>query len=202
MPKKLLIGFGHRRRRGKDTCCDYIVDRCKEFHPDERPFIRDSFAHSLKEGIGKGVFGLSDEQVHTSLKKEVDPYWGMTPREILQKAGTEAMRNVFGGSIWVKTLMRRIESREESTVISDVRFRNEADAIREAGGFVIRIDRAIKHDPEIDDHPSEKDLSIYYGWDYVIKNVNSFSTLYSQVEEVLSKIFERVNLNEQIEEQW
>ena len=60
------------------------------------------------------------------LKNVIDDIWGMTPREILQKAGTDAMRNIFGENIWVTTLKKRLEKRNNhSTCISDVRFLSE-----------------------------------------------------------------------------
>lgn len=81
-------------------------------------------------------------------RERPDPYWSkafgydLLPREVLQKFGTESMRNVFHDDIWVRSLMRRIETSSHSKfVISDVRFQNEVAAIRQLGGIVIRIRR-------------------------------------------------------------
>jgi hypothetical protein len=174
-----LIGFGSKRERGKDEICNYIVSISD--------FRRDCFSYSLKEGIGKGVFGLTDEQLYGKLKKVVDPYWGMTPREILQKAGTEAMRYVFGEDIWIKTLFRRFEQENRPTVVSDVRFKSEAEAIKSRGGYLVRVDRYIPFDPEVDTHQSETDLDDWRDWD-LVDNKGTLDDLYEAAEEFLNRV--------------
>lgn len=77
-------------------------------------------------------------------------------RTLLQRLGTEAVRDVIGENAWIDALDRKI--RADGTVdvvVSDVRFPNEADWIRERGGVIVRIRR-----PDFDnglpaDHPSE-----------------------------------------------
>ena len=176
-----LIGFGYKREHGKDEAAKYVV---KTF-PDLR---LDSFAFSLKEGICRHVFGLTDEQLYGSLKHVIDPFWGMTPREILQKAGTEAMRHAFGEQIWVQTVMRRLAQNEKRPVISDVRFKSEADAIQYAGGVVIRIDRNVPFDRKIDTHKSETDLDDWYRWDYVITNNGTLEEFHEKVHHIVEKV--------------
>src|ERR1051326_2875992 len=64
-------------------------------------------------------------------------------RRFLQRLGTDGVRNHLGDNIWVDSLFRRLESYEEPSartkvVITDVRFPNEADAIRQRGGEIWR----------------------------------------------------------------
>ena len=47
-----------------------------------------NFADPLKNAIGE-IFGFSYEQLHGKEKEIVDPFWGVTPRELFQKIGTE-----------------------------------------------------------------------------------------------------------------
>lgn len=174
MRKQRIIGFGHRRYRGKDTAAAYLAKQYGYAH--------DAFAYSLKEGLGRGIFGLTDGQLYGDLKEVVDPFWGLTPRDILQRGGTEAMRRTFGDDIWVKTLLRRAHHRDVPTVIADVRFVSEAEAIKTNGGLVVRIDRDIAYDPAIDTHQSEVDLLGYEGWSCTIDNNGTLEELYRKLD--------------------
>ena len=80
-----------------------------------------------------------------------------TPRLLLQHIGTELFRNQIIDGIWVNALMSEYKAKEElvgttpeniqwgevypNWVITDVRFPNEADAIKEKNGFIIRVNR-------------------------------------------------------------
>jgi hypothetical protein len=78
-------------------------------------------------------------------------------RELIQRTGTEAGRGVIGDNVWVNATMNRIDHID--TVITDVRFENEADAIRERGGEIWRINRP-GFGP-VNDHWSEIALDDY-----------------------------------------
>tara|TARA_R100001244_G_scaffold120565_1_gene90177 strand:- start:2776 stop:3039 length:264 start_codon:yes stop_codon:yes gene_type:complete len=62
-----------------------------------------------------------------------------------------------------------LESGTELAIVPDVRFPNEADAIKQAGGKVIRLTRS----PHDDQHESETALDDYEGFDHVLDNANS-----------------------------
>lgn len=79
-----------------------------------------------------------------------------TFRDWLQLIGTDGMRNNIHPDIWVKSLFADyqpevIQQLEDGLheiypkwIISDIRFPNEAEAIKERGGIVIRINRPLK----------------------------------------------------------
>lgn len=73
-------------------------------------------------------------------KKYMGDQWGMTYREFLQKLGTDAMRNHLHSNIWVNALMSEYDD-SCNWVITDTRFPNEANAIKEKGGIIIRVER-------------------------------------------------------------
>ncbi len=62
-------------------------------------------------------------------------------RRLLQRMGTEAGRNIHGEVCWIKIAKRKVDAAPGPVVITDVRFANEAAAIRSWGGKIIRIDR-------------------------------------------------------------
>lgn len=127
----MIIGFHGPAGAGKDTAADFLIRVYR--------FRRVAFADKLKIAC-KTIFGLSDSQVFGGEKDLIDRYWGMTPREILQRVGTECFRQTFDADIWVRAALRDLEA-GRSYVVTDVRFPNEAQAIKDLGGRIIQITR-------------------------------------------------------------
>ncbi|MCK9429289.1 MAG: hypothetical protein M0R17_04745 [Candidatus Omnitrophica bacterium] len=138
-----------------------------------------------------------------------------TVRELLQKVSTDAMRDVIHPDVWVNALMKDykladdlLESLEgipynydheksllPNWIITDVRFPNEAKAIKDRQGIVIRINRNPKnkwidkaewdfHTKGIEPHVSETALDDYT-FDYVIENDSDIPSLIEKVREML-----------------
>lgn len=120
----------------------------------------------------------------------------MSVRELLQKLGTDALRDGLHPNVWVNALMadyKLIEYGDDEQghypnwIITDTRFTNEAIAIKNSGGIVIRIDRpGVK---PVNDHPSEISLD-NWNFDYKIANVSDLTALEASV----LAIFEKANL--------
>ncbi len=96
-----------------------------------------------------------------------------TPRLLLQRIGTEAMREIIHPSIWINALFADYND-NYSWLITDVRFENECKAIKDKGGILIRVNR---ESDVIDNHPSETALDDYNDWDLVIDNDSDIPTL-------------------------
>jgi len=65
-------------------------------------------------------------------------------RRLLQKGGSEGGRDIFGQDIWVDTWMRNVDvllDEEGGVCVSDMRFVNEASAVRDLHGEVWRVHR-------------------------------------------------------------
>ena len=92
----------------------------------------------------------------------------LTPRKLMQLLGTEAGRQIIHPNIWVNALFADYEP-DSKWIITDVRFPNEAKAIKEKGGIMIRINRPNFIGKDFD-HLSETALDDYDGFDYVIEN--------------------------------
>jgi hypothetical protein len=96
-------------------------------------YKRYAFAKPLKDAC-KVLFGFSDAQLEDRVLKEaVDPFWGFTPRKAMQHLGTEYGRDLLRKDIWIKRAELEVKNNLEQglkTVITDVRFQNEADWIR------------------------------------------------------------------------
>lgn len=117
-------------------------------------FETDSFAKSLKDAAA-AIFGWDramlegDTDESRFWREQRDRFWSeklgikdFTPRLALQWLGTEAGRKVFGEPLWVSTVERRwLNAGKPNTVITDCRFPNEINMIRDLGGKVIRVKR-------------------------------------------------------------
>lgn len=179
-----IIGICGKKFHGKDTIADYLIQRYG--------FTKVSLADPLKKGVQE-IFGLTDNQLWGNSKEEVDPYWGISPREILQVVGTECFRKTFGENFphigenfWTMALERKIErlikNGIENIVIADIRFPNERDLIKKYNGVLFRVDREILSD---DHHVSEcMDLQP----DFIIKN-KTFEQLYEDIDFLMSKLY-------------
>lgn len=175
----MIIGLGYRARSGKDVVADYLVNKYG--------FKKTAFAASLKEAC-RTIFHLTDRQLYGDLKEVPDEFWGVTPRYILQRVGTECMRDGYDKSIWVRSLERQV-TQPGNWVITDVRFVNEAEAVKRWGGNVFRIDRpGVGVTGGIDKHPSEVEMDVYHEWDAIIKNDGTFEKLYKIIDEVVKHV--------------
>lgn len=189
--KRMIIGFGGKRRRGKDLACELT----KRLLADIDHVARiDHFAASIKDGIGKGVFGFSHDQLYGDLKTAVDPFWGITPRDVFQRFGTEVMHTQFGADIWVRTLLRRVENGTAGVhvLVGDVRFPHEVEALHRQGALLVKIDRDLPASevPAEDAHASETALDDWHGWDYMINNNGTVEDLRRHLAEwLVSKLF-------------
>lgn len=107
----------------------------------------------------------------------------MTYRELLQKLGTEGVRNVIHPNAWVNALIG--ENRGQNWIITDVRFPNEADAVKATGGVMIRIERP---GGIVDNHPSETSLDNYPGFDFLVSNSGDLNYLSNQAKDIVSDL--------------
>jgi len=141
----MIIGICGFIGSGKDTVADYLVN----FHE----FRRESFANTLKDACA-AVFGWDRTLLEGRTKEarewreQVDPWWAerldmptLTPRWVLQYWGTEVCRKGFHDDIWIASLENKIRNSKDHVVISDCRFPNEIQSIRNAGGKIIWVQR-------------------------------------------------------------
>ncbi len=183
MIRPRFIGLGYIARSGKDSVASVLES--------QHGYKRRAFADPLKEGAAR-LFGLTGSQLHGVDKETPDPFWGVTPRNLLQRLGTEAMRSTFGEDFWIRALRRHVDICFERTglswdwVIPDVRFRNEAEAVLSWGGEVWRVDRpGAGATGGVAGHASERDLDGWEGWSRVIVNDGKLEDLDAKVREAL-----------------
>ncbi len=136
----LVLGLMGAAGAGKSTVAKYLEER---FAGSVKRY---SLADPLKELVMR-AFDLRYEQCYgTQAQKETtDPRYSVSPRWLLQRIGTEGARAVLGDSVWTDACLRKIERESPPVaIIEDVRFVNEAVAVRSFpgryGGIIWRLE--------------------------------------------------------------
>ena len=204
----MIIGICGFIGSGKDTVADYLVN----FHE----FRRESFASTLKDAVA-AVFGWDRTLLEGRTKEarewreQVDPWWAerlamptLTPRWVLQYWGTEVCRRAFHDDIWIASLENKLRTSKDNVVISDCRFPNEIQSIRDAGGKIVWVQRGelpdwydtaieanLGHNYAVQDLKMRKIHASETAWvgtnfDTVIDNNRSIDDLYQQAKLIVS----------------
>ena len=191
----MLIGIVGLIGSGKDTVAERLVA--------QHSYRRDSFAKSLKDAVST-MFNWDRELLEGKTdssrewREQPDEYWSekfgkpVTPRWVLQYFGTEVMRGQMYDGIWVDSCIGRYKG--DNTVISDTRFPNEINKIRNIGGKIILVKRG--QDPDWFTSYVEGNIipsgihSSEYLWaksefDYIIDNNGSKENLYKKVDDLI-----------------
>ena len=129
-----------------------------------------------------------------------------TVRKFLQVLGTECVRDHFHGNTWVNALFSKYKAKHHSVnygttsdkqriaistnqvypywIITDMRFPNEMQAVKDKGGITIRVNR-----PNLieNNHPSETSFDSAT-FDFVINNDKDIEHLINEVRKILEKL--------------
>lgn len=171
----LIIGVSGKAQTGKDTFAKKCGDELMEKGYTVSFF---SFAYRLKQAVML-IFNLSWDDVNTDKGKEkILPHFNnINVREVLQKFGTEVGRSIYK-DIWVWNTMNDIELVEANVAfITDMRFPNEYQAVKDAGGLVVRTQRD-NYSISENEHSSETSLDNIQDW--------NFTSIANNLEEVYS----------------
>lgn len=155
-----IIALAGRKQSGKTTCSEFVQ---RLGNAILKPFNTTkiyNFADPLKQDICINILGLTQDQCYGTddQKNElVDCYWNnkqLSAREVMQLVGTNMFR-AMQKNVWSDATIRKIQKDKCSlAIIADCRFPNEVEAIKNAGGFVIKLTR----NPHNSDHESETAL--------------------------------------------
>jgi hypothetical protein len=177
---KRIIGLTGLAGSGKDTVRNILVQ--------EQDFCGLAFADHIREMLRALIGGarLNTDFIHERHLKELPiPGIGVSYRHLAQTLGTEWGRSI-APDLWIKltesTISNMASQGERRFVISDVRFLNEAQWLKESGGEVWRIDRP--GISSVRDHESERQVSQIQP-DRVILNNGTIEDLWKFVNAVL-----------------
>lgn len=158
----MIIGITGRIGSGKSTLANELV---------KAGFKEYSFAKPLKE-IAE-IFGFEPNTLYGTQeeKLQIHPFWNISSREFLQKLGTEVFRETLPKvlpamnlkySVWIQLFLLELQKNRlhlgaKNYVISDVRFLDEAKAIKENGGFIVKTYRKGQ---SLSNHKSEAEIDL------------------------------------------
>lgn len=79
----------------------------------------------------------------------------VSPRDLLQRIGTDLVRKQLGNDFWINIFKHKIQNSQGHTVVADVRFINERQAIRDLEGVNFLVTRDSLPPLTADAHESE-----------------------------------------------
>lgn len=177
-----VLAFGHEKGVGKDESAKFAMQYLR-FTGRYKNIIKCGFADKMKD-ICHQLYSwadLKDRHYYDQYREEREkilPRIGKTPRQLWIDVGM-GMREIFEDT-WVHFLLNAI--RADFVVISDLRFPNEAEAIKAVGGKVIKIDRPSV--PHVSD-PADDPLLYYTGWSDRIINDGTLGDLNQKVTAII-----------------
>jgi hypothetical protein len=169
----MIIGLSGYAQSGKDTVAELLCLNYK--------YHRRAFADPMRDAIytlNPIVFNLNSRVADL-----VDEYgWDVAKanpevRRLLQVFGTDVGRKMFNENFWVDIALAGLNDKHR-VVLSDVRFPNEAEAIKNLGGQVWRINRH-NHAP-VNGHKSEHAMDNYM-FKHVLYNDGTIDDLADEV---------------------
>tara|TARA_Y100000389_G_scaffold109509_1_gene106564 strand:- start:2071 stop:2574 length:504 start_codon:yes stop_codon:yes gene_type:complete len=162
----LKIAFGGVMGSGKDTCVDYLCTKYPEH-------TRISFAGALYDI-------LSYAQEKCGFEKNKD-------RKFLQFIGTEWARNI-DENVWINIVLDK--DIKGIGLLSDIRFLNEFNALKNNGWICIKVtrDNIDKNRVGNGDNTHSSELSINdikdEEWDFIINNNSTLEDLYKRLDKI------------------
>jgi hypothetical protein len=185
-----ILAFGHQKDVGKDTAARFAITHVRA-NSRARDVQKHGFADKLKDvcfqiyawaGMMPGPW-YEESPERRKLKEVVLPKLGKSPRQIWIAFGNE-VKNAAYRYTWLDYLLNTV--RCDFLVISDMRFPDEADRIRESGGRVVKILRpSVPHSSDAADDP----LLSYDRWDAVISNDGDLRGLNQKVTRFVDTMF-------------
>jgi hypothetical protein len=192
--KMRIIGLTGEARAGKDTVAKMI-----EQHYYLAEVVRTGFAWKLKLSAMRIFHPNATQEMALEwadwLKTQADVVIEetdvigvtnqITGRAFLQNYGTEAHRDTFGEDFWLDAVLWAGRDDCDILVISDARFENEVQRIRDRGGEVWRVERPGNVNPDaVGAHASEQRIPDEYVTTTIV-NDGSLRDLEAKVLEAL-----------------
>lgn len=149
-----LVGITGKAGAGKDALASELVMQFA--------YTKLSFAFYLKRMLSSLPFMEALNADDRVWKEKVHSFYKASPRMMMQTLGTEWARQMVNPEIWIKLAQYQIENKQmllnkKAFVFSDLRFENEAQWIRSAGGVLVHIKR--DNLQEVRQHVSENQVT-------------------------------------------
>jgi hypothetical protein len=189
----MIFGLTGKKRAGKSTACKYLEEKTGA--------VRINFKDALVAEIEQNFPRLIEVIIETLEKYEWDgkpwTYERLVEekpplfRALMQNYGTEVRRN-DDPDYWVQQWKARVEATRKYNLRSnppittdDVRFLNEAEAVKDFGGVIIKIERT---DVDMSDgHSSEMEMDAIIADETISVKTGEHDKLYTRLDWVLKE---------------
>ena len=166
----MIIGLAGYARSGKDTVAALM-----------KGYERRAFADEIRSCLmALNPLVATNEHLAEVVKRQGWDAAKVTSPEIrrlLQVMGTEVGREMIHPDLWVQLAIKDLESGDK-VIFTDVRFVNEAKAIKRLGGSIWRVNRPGVEALNL--HPSETSMD-HFGYDLIINNYGTLEELKLQL---------------------
>lgn len=187
---RLIIGLGHKREVGKDLAATILAQQLTMEY-GKLIIKKVSFAQPIYD-IARDLYGwagMETKEWYDSYKEQKEEKLSKlnrSPREILISIGMimrQMDKDVF--------LNRAIHQKAHIVIIPDLRFPNEAEAIKQAGGVIVKINRP---DAPLITKPDDPDnqLNDWTDWDAEIFNGGGKREFSAKLCEYVLKLHKRI----------
>lgn len=178
-----IVAFGHISRVGKDSSAKFLDT---ELRVAGRSVKKLSFAKKLKD-VTYNLFRIYGAKPaihyenHPEDRKIILPEVNKTIVELWIEVGNK-LREVYA-PVWIDNCLESFTD-VDFIIITDLRFPNEAKAVKKRNGLCVRVDR-----PDFEPiSNSDRQLLGYDGWDIIIKNDQELKGLHDQIVELARKL--------------
>lgn len=200
----MLVAFSGKIQSGKNTAANlfakniryrYSIVQHRYFAFKLKQVVEILTGIKMKQSFTDNFFSNGITDFTTEDKSIFIPEFDMSVGQMLQVVGTDVFRDHFHKETWIRSLFLDYDSYERNNtcwVITDCRFTNEAEYIKNNGGILIRVNR-----PDLEQldesgrdrsHPSEIALDLYDGFDYIINNEGGLDDLEKKIVDIIKQI--------------
>jgi hypothetical protein len=228
----MIVAFSGRKFAGKDTCAEGLIkrhnfirvslaDELKDiasvvFHiprtwmddPDqkERRFkipiiINSTHLEDLIDQLEMDGFRVS-ETAHKNIFAEFLGTPLQSIRHTLQLLGTDICRLNIKDTIWLEYFDRRVSKIDGNVVVTDARFKNERDHLKNLGAVLVLVQRENRSDATklhaTELHISENQLGVEEDYDVLVYNIGTECQLQSEISMWYTVKYATKNKNSQL----
>jgi adenylate kinase family enzyme len=162
----MIIGFTGYKQSGKSTASAYIQEKTGA--------VRVNFKDALIAEVAQNFPTLLTEIAKVTDSKDLFTEKPPLMRALLQEYGTE-VRRCDNPNYWVDKWLATA-GEYPNVVVDDVRFLNEAKAVKDMGGTIVRI---VRNDiVSTDSHSSETEMEQILVDHTIVVNKGDFEGLY------------------------